>query len=175
MLSKWIYVLIGNNNTGKTTFQKRLIYHLTGYTYVRLDRNTVFEVTHEYAPKKLSKISLMSRSYQESKDEYETVENYFEKYFQAEDVCILSTHAGKVSFPEIKEIIIEGRKRKYNVGGVFWSNADTKETAEVSLFDWDERFYLENPIIEDNKMWKEQIDRLAWEFAEMLIRRAMTQ
>ena len=66
MLSKWIYVLIGNNNTGKTTFQKRLIYHLCGVTYTRLDRNTIHEINRPNSPKKLKKLSTINRSYQES-------------------------------------------------------------------------------------------------------------
>lgn len=175
MLSKWVYVLVGNNDTGKTTFQKRLIYHLTGDTYVRLDRNVTFGITHEYAPKKLNSIFFMSRSFQETKNEYKTIENYFCNYFKEKDICILSSHADDSCFQELLEIIKEARKRKYNVGGVFWSNSNTDQTAKISCFDWDERFYLENPKAEVEDRWKEQIDGLAWEFAEMLIRRAMVQ
>lgn len=175
MLSRWIYVLVGNNDTGKTSFQKRLIYHLTGYTYARLDRNVTFEITHEYAPKKLNNIFFMSRSFQETKGEYETIRKYFESYFKEEDICILSSHSDNSCFQELLDVLKEGRKRKYNVGGVFWSNANTDQTSEISCFDWDERFHLENPKVENEAKWKEQIDGLAWEFAEMLIRRAMVQ
>ena len=112
MLTKWIYILIGNNNTGKTTFQKRLVYHLTGHTYVRLDRNVDFKVVHKYAPKKLNRIFLMSRSFQETRNEYETIKKYFNEYFKTEDICILSSHAHIANIPEIKEMIGEGRERK---------------------------------------------------------------
>ena len=175
MLSRWIYVLIGNNDTGKTTFQKRLICHLTGLDYKRLDRNISFEVTHKYAPKKLNKLFLMSRSFQESKGEYQTVSRYFEEYFKADDICILSSHAQVSSMSEIEEMIYEGRKRKYNIGGVFFSNADSEETEKIAQFSWDERLYLKNPWIEKDSEWKKQIDCLAWEFSEMLIRRAILQ
>lgn len=174
MLSKWIYILIGDNDTGKSTFQKRLIYHLTGEIYSRLDRNRDFEITHEYAPKKLGRIFLMSRSYQETRGEYQAVGEYFNDCFKNQDVCILSSHATAEAIGEIKEMIKEGRKRKYNIGGVFWTNCDNDEVAAISLLDWDERFLMDNPKVEGDDVWQEQVDFLAWEFAEMLVRRAMT-
>lgn len=117
----------------------------------------------------------MSRSFQETRDEYKTVEKYFHDYFKEEDICILSSHAHEGSIAEIREMIKEGRKRKYNVGGVFWSNSNSDETSEISFLDWDERFYLDNPVAENEGKWEEQVDGLAWEFAEILIRRAMIQ
>ncbi len=172
MLSKWIYLLIGRDNTGKTTFQKRLIYHLTGLEYKRLDRNVSFDIVHKYAPKKLMTLFIMSRSFQENKNEYRTVAHYFNNYFEEEDICILSSHT---DISEIKEMISEGKKRKYNVGGVFFSNDNSKEIEEIAQLDWDERFYLENPWTENEEKWRKQIDNLAWEFAEMLIRRSTLQ
>jgi GTPase SAR1 family protein len=177
MLSKWIYVLVGNNNTGKSTFQKRLLYHLTDIDYQRLDRNLWFEIRHHHAPKKMRRLFVMGRSFQENQRDYESVEKYFERYFECADVCILSSHAHDDNVDDIKNMIIEGRKRKYNLGGVFWSNSSDEVSATISLLDWDERFYLENPVVdeEEEETWRKQIDDLAWEFAEMLIRRATVQ
>lgn len=175
MLSRWIYILIGNNNTGKTSFQRRLVDYLTGLKYQRLASNSIFEITHAYAPKKLGNIFVMSRSFQEKRDEYESVEDYFERFFHEEDICILSSHAAASDVDDIEKMIAEGKKRKYNVGGVFFSNADSSVSSGIALFHWDERFHLDNPPAEDEEVWKSQLDRLAWEFAEMLIRRAAHQ
>jgi len=117
----------------------------------------------------------MSRSFQETKSEYQSIERYFNEYFKDEDICVLSSHAHESCLSEIEEMIREGRKIKYNIGGVFFSNSDSDETKEISLLGWDERFYLQNPRVEVDEKWKEQIDNLAWEFSEMLIRRAMLQ
>ncbi len=117
----------------------------------------------------------MSRSFHETKSEYQTVARYFNEYFKEEDICVLSSHAHESSMEQIDEMINEGRKRKYNIGGVFFSNADSEETSAISLFNWDERFYLQNPWIGKEEKWKEQLDALAWDFAEMLIHRAMFQ
>ena len=177
MLSRWIYVLIGNNNTGKTTFQKRVLYHLTGFVYQRLDINRVFDITHKNAPKKLKTIFLINRSLQEQSGKDlprdNVVEGYFENRFRDASVCILSSHAIRTNIAEIEEVIKKGKERKYNIGGVFFSNASTNETAEIALLNWDEKFYLENPVVQDD--WETQVNDLAKEFSEMLIRRAAFQ
>ncbi len=175
MLSKWIYVLIGNDQTGKTTFQKRVAYHLSGETYKRLPANTLLDITHEYAPKKLNNVSLINRSFQEKKGEYKNIENYFNKYFEAADICFLSSHATSSCIAEITEIIKQAKIRKYNVGGVFFSNAENDYTQDIALLDWSERFYLENPMTNNPSKIDQQIDGLAWEFSEMLVRRAYHQ
>ena len=41
MLSYWAYILIGDNDTGKTGFQKYLVSELCGRRYKRLRRNLV--------------------------------------------------------------------------------------------------------------------------------------
>ena len=45
MQTRWLSVLIGNNDAGKTTLQKRLIRHLCGLEYTRLDTNVLFNIT----------------------------------------------------------------------------------------------------------------------------------
>ena len=175
MLSKWIYVLIGSNNTGKTTFQKRLIYHLCGVTYTRLDRNTVHDINRPNSPKKLKKLSTINRSYQESSDEYEDIKNYFDNFFQGVDICILSSHV-EGCLNDVKEMIKFGHRKKYNVGGIFLSNQDdTIDNQEIAMLNWDERFYLENPIIHEEEGWRRQIDDLAREFSDIVIARAYLQ
>lgn len=175
MLSRWIYILIGNDRTGKTTFQKMLIYHLCGYKYQRLDRNIVLDINHIYAPKRLNTLFIMSRSYQENKNEYKTIERYFNEFFTEADVCILSMHAQRHCLDDINQSIKEGQKRCYNIGGVFFTNAISEITKDIALLNWDERFLLDNPITQDSDKQVEQISSLAWEFAEMVIRRACQQ
>lgn len=175
MLSRWIYILIGNDRTGKTTFQKKLIYHLCRYQYQRLDRNLIFDINHGYAPKKFKKLFIMSRSYHENKDEYKSIERYFNDFFTEGDICILSMHAQRHYLEDIKQSIKEGKKRYYNIGGVFFTNATSEITKEIALLDWDERFLLDNPTTDNPEKQIEQINGLAWEFAEMVIRRACQQ
>lgn len=175
MLSKWIYIPIGNNNTGKTTFQKRLIYHLCGITYVRLDRNTIHDINHPNSPKKMKKLSTINRSYQESKKEYDSIKNYFDNFFKDVDVCILSSHVTDC-LDDVMKMIQYGHRRKYNIGGIFFSNQeDTIENQKIAKLKWDERFYLENPVSDNQEVWERQIDNLAKEFSDMIVARAYLQ
>lgn len=175
MLSKWIYVLIGDDQTGKTIFQKRLIYYLCGLEYERLDRNFVFNVTHPRAPKKLRTLFTINRSYQETVEDYGNVEGYFVNHFKDANICILSSHSHPPCIDNVKEMIEHGHRRKYNVGGIFWSNCNNPDTAEISLLNWDERFWIDNPVTEERERWPRQIDELARQFADMLVVRAYLQ
>lgn len=76
MLSKWAYILIGNDQTGKTTFQKALIKELCGYEISRLDVNLIHNINHPDSPRKLKTLSTMNRSYQEKIDLYGSVEEF---------------------------------------------------------------------------------------------------
>ena len=172
MLSYWLYILLGNDRTGKTTFQKRLIFQLCGVEYQRLGRNRVFEITHPRAPKKLTQLFIMSRSYQENKNEYESLDKYFSDYFQDADICILSSH---LNLDDVREMMDQAHRIKYNVGGIFWSNSDNDTSEAIARFNWDERFWMNNPSTEDEEQWNRQIDSLAKEFSELLILRAYSQ
>src|ERR1039458_4265016 len=44
MFSYWAYVLIGNDKTGKTSFQRNLVSHLCGKRYTRLPKRRYYNV-----------------------------------------------------------------------------------------------------------------------------------
>jgi hypothetical protein len=63
LLSSWLYVLIGQNDSGKTSFQRHLIDYLCDKSYDRLPRDGVFHVTHPRAPRNFATIACANRSY----------------------------------------------------------------------------------------------------------------
>ena len=68
MISSWAYILIGNNGTGKTTFQKEIIQYLCGVEEIqRLQINKVFPIRHPDAPEDFKSLFAMNRSFQEKK------------------------------------------------------------------------------------------------------------
>jgi hypothetical protein len=92
MKVKWVYILIGNNNSGKTTFQKEVVKNLTGEAYDRLTCNISPAINTAIAKSMYKDIFVMNRSFQEKLDEYKNVRTYFKKYFEEKDICILSSH-----------------------------------------------------------------------------------
>ena len=145
MLSKWAYVLIGNNDTGKTGFQRFLVSELCNRQYERLPRNLLSDITHPRMPRRVATLSTMNRSYQEKIPEYGDVANFFRSYFQEADICILSSHAHAPAIDQLRETIRELRLRAYNVAAVFFSNGYNADAAEISILDWDDRLWLDNP------------------------------
>jgi bifunctional ADP-heptose synthase (sugar kinase/adenylyltransferase) len=174
MLSRWVYILVGEDNTGKTTLQKRLIYHLCGIDVIRLDRNKTYIITHPDAPERLKTLFVISRSFQETRTDYSSIENYFKNHFKEADVCILSSHAIDC-LTDIRQMIEESRTRKYNVGVVFWSNCETSENDEIALLPWSEVFRFDNQHTDNQEVWEAQIDELAQQFTELIVRRSLTQ
>ena len=175
MLSYWAYILIGNNNTGKTTFQKRLVSLLCDREYKRLPRNRRREIKHGRMPRGIATLSTMSRSYQEYSETYGDIENFFQEFFAEADICILASHAHGTGIDHVKEMIRQLRLRNYNVAGVFFSNGYNDDARQISLLDWDERLYLHNPHADSSEVIEKQIARLAQEFTNMLIGRAALQ
>lgn len=157
--------------TGKTSFQKHLIFELCDTQYERLPSNQIFNITHPRMPRGVARLSTMGRSYQEI-ESYGNVANYFQNYFKIADVCILSSHTQMVA--DVREMINELRIRAYNVAAVFFSNGYNDDAEEISLLDWDERLWLDNPVV-DKKAIQSQIERLAKEFAQLLVARATQQ
>ena len=174
MLSYWAYILIGNNDTGKTGFQKYVVSELCDQRYQRLPRNLVSEIVHPRMPRGVATLSTMSRSYQEIAD-YENVANFFREYFKEAEICILSSHVHNPAIDNLREMIHELRLRVYNVAAVFFSNGFNADAAEISLLDWDERLWLDNPPADSNAEIQTQIERLAKEFVQLLIARAAHQ
>lgn len=70
-------------------------------------------------------------------------------------------------------MILDLRLRTYNVAAVFFSNGYDDDAKQISLLDWDERLYIENPHGENDKEIQAQLTRLATEFSYMLIARAI--
>lgn len=176
MLSSWAYILVGDNNTGKTSFQRYLVEALCGQSYARLPRNVVKPITHPRAPKKLEDLFTANRSYQEKIDEYKSIENYLNKFFRDADVCVLSSHAHGNAITEIKAMFKGLTLRGYNVGGIFWSNAfGGAEKIISSDIPWQERFWIENPPQKDLNKAQAQIRAQAFEFSEILMARAYCQ
>jgi hypothetical protein len=175
MFSRWAYILIGNNDTGKTGFQRELISHLCGQRYARLPRNIVSNITHPRAPKAFATIFTSNRSFQEKLSEYKSVDYYFRHFFRDAEICILSSHAHGDSAKQIAEMIRNLKRRCYNVAGVFWSNAFDDGAQEITLLPWTEVLWVENPTLTDPTQIAAQIDQIAKHFSEFLIARANVQ
>lgn len=170
MISRWAYILIGNGSTGKTTFQKEIIRYLCGGDEIqKLQVNKVFPITHLNAPSDFKKLSAMNRSFQEKRGVYESLELFFKNHFSNADICFLSSHLNR---EEIQGMINELHFRSYNVGAIFLSNVSQVATGEMSVLNWDERFYLMNPEVEN---WQEQITGIARRFGDMVLLRAIHQ
>lgn len=172
MLSRWAYVLIGNNDTGKTSFQKHLVYDLSGLEYKKLTSNLVTDITHPRMPRGVAKLFTMNRSYQEKIGEYVDVSGFFSDHFKSEDICILASHTGGPSIDHLRDIIDGLHSRVYNVAGVFFSNGFNRDAKKIALLDWDERLWLKNPPADSDEEIQSQLARLAREFSQMLIARA---
>ena len=121
--SRQLFILIGDDRTGKTTFQKLLIEKICGQTYERLPTNLRFDISHPEIKRKYQNISFGNRSYQEKIGEYGTVDEYFQNHFSQADISIISSH---LDIGHITEMITNGRQRFYNVTGIFFSNSKTK-------------------------------------------------
>jgi len=113
----------------------------------------------------------MNRSYQENLAEYKSVERYFEKYFKDAHICILSSHTTNPAIDHLRDMIRALRFRANNVAAVFFSNGYDDNAKQISLLDWDERFWLDNPVVESEERIQAQIARLANEFVHVLVAR----
>ena len=149
--------------------QKRVIKHLCGVNYSRLDTNVVIDVTNLDAPRRLATLFTANRSFQEKKDEYKTVKEYFSNYFIEASVAIISSHSHSAIL-EIDEMIKEGKNRFYNVVAVFFSNSIDAEVKDISSsLNWDERVYLENPFAESAQDIENNINSASAYLADLII------
>ena len=132
MFSYWAYILIGNNKTGKTSFQRYLVSELCNQQYQRLPKNLVTDITHPRMPRGVATLSTMSRSYQEV-PKYDDVADFFWNDFKQADICILSSHTRKPAIDQLRVMIEQLRLRTYNVAAVFFSNGYNNRNAyEIS-------------------------------------------
>jgi hypothetical protein len=165
MLVKKAFILIGDDKTGKTTFQKYLIWHLCKEWYARLDVNLINKIIHRDSPEKLKTLFTSNRSLQEKMDVYKSIPEYFQNHFKDADICVLSSHVGSIE--NIEEMIYQLRLRYYNVNAVFFSNHLDTSTASISTLSWDERIFIKNP--NNPNGWENQIDNQANNFSNMII------
>lgn len=159
--SKQLFILIGNDRTGKTTLQKLLIEKICGYASKKLSTNKLFDIIHPEIKIKYQTISFGNRSYQEKRNDYGTVDEYFQNHFQQADISFISSHLLEA---DIRQMINNGRQRFYNVAGIFLTNSIESNQAgnsQISLLDWNERFIIENPTTEDNNQIDKQLNSIA--------------
>lgn len=191
--SKWMFLLIGDNETGKTTIQKALIELLNGGVYDRLPSNQAYDVTHPCFLKKCRRFFVGGRSYQEllTKDEntnkgentYTSVEQYFERRIDPAvlptipavppnvDLGFIASHLDGIV---IDEMIRHAHRRFWNVGGIFLTNslaANPQVNAAISELPWDERWVAENAPSYDSGTQNRQLRRVAEAIVQLLIER----
>lgn len=172
MIAKLAYILIGDNDTGKTNFQKYLIWHLCHEDkFNKLNTNLIHEIKHRDSPRKLKTLFTMNRSIQEKMtDTYLTIDNYFQTFFKDADVCILSSHSHNPCINDIRKIVEYLNKRYYNTSVVFFSNHLNSNTQEISQLQWQERILIKNPP--NTEGWENQINDGAKYLAETIIKKA---
>jgi len=180
MFSYCAYVLIGNDKIGKTSFQKYLIEYLCEIQYKKLPRNLRSDISHGKMIREIKTLFTMNRSYQEQLDKVKTVSSFFSDHFYSGDICILSSHADGNSESDLIDFVKELKSRAYNVAAVFFSNDFGNDAQKISLLDWDERLWIENPPIEisseeDESKIQAHLKLKAIEFADMLIVRTSYQ
>ena len=169
MIKKTAYILIGDDLTGKTTFQKYLIFYLCNIDkFTKLNTNLIHNIVHLESPRKLKTLFTINRSIQEKMNDYESVENYFDNYFRDADICVLSSHSHGQCIREIEKMIEILKSKYYNVEAVFFSNHLNQSTSEISKLNWDSRTMIENPNNEEN--WENQIEKGAIRFVDLIIR-----
>lgn len=181
MFSYWIYLLVGVNRTGKTSFQRHLVNYLCDENRTNVKGHWDVNLR---APRRTLSLFVANRSYQEvAKGEHGSVERYFSsEIFSGKlrpNVVILSTHSDNVSMPDINEILISARRRCFNVAGVFFSNDTGAKQHEILTLNWDERLWVENPLVRESDLQKEKIDKQlkdrAIRFGDLLIHRSKCQ
>ena len=169
--SKFIFILIGDDKSGKTTIQKLLIDKICGVEYLTLPTNKHFQITHPEIKRKFREISFANRSYQEKIDTYGSIENYFTNHFAPADICFISSH---LILNDIEQMIFQSRLRYFNVYGVFWSNSIESNgtlNSQISNLHWDERLVIDNPITTDINLMYKQLNTIADSFLTLIINR----
>lgn len=169
--SKMLFILIGDDRTGKTTLQKLIIERLCGFRYTTLKVNLGFDITHPEIKRKYLKASFGNRSYQEKQHIYKSIDEYFSDHFNPADIAFISSHLNP---SDVEQMIRNSKEQFYNVTGVFFSNSiDTNRilNAQISVLNWDERLVIENDIVEDDDAIAMQLITAADSFIYFLVNR----
>ena len=99
---KKVYILLGDDKSGKTTFQKYLIEELLGIKYSRMQSDLVLDVRHTKC--KYPYIYFIGRSIQERNKVHENIEKHVNQVMQCEDTCFfLSSHI--VVYDDIRKLV----------------------------------------------------------------------
>jgi len=172
LMIRQLYILIGNDRTGKTTLQKKIIKRLTGENHdTKLHVNKLFDMDFVDGIGRKLTLFTANRSYQEKRADYGTIENYFNSHFRDASVAILSSHSSGARM-QIQEMIARGHRRFYQVTGVFFSNAVNDEVRDISeLPEWDERLFLENPVASAPDAIEANIEAIAVDFEHEIRRK----
>ena len=170
--SKLLFILIGDDRTGKTTFQKLLIDKICKKgVYGRLPVNLRFDIKHPEIKRKYQTIFFANRSYQENKENYGSVDDYFKNDFKSADIAIISSH---LNITDIADMLRNGRENFYNVVGVFFRNSiqnDRPRNSQISILDWNERLIIENRFTEDEQSINKQLENCVENFVIFLANR----
>lgn len=167
---KWVFILLGDNDTGKTTFQKLLIEILFRHWYLKLPSNQSYPIKNS-SFRNLETIFIMGRSFQEKYNDSE-IDNFFANDFEKSDICILSSHMNDVKRNcngIITRMINKSHEKKYNVCAVFFSNAKYGNKGVFQL-PWDKRINLINRRKTTKEEIKIELKGLAEEFSGMLLK-----
>ena len=178
--SKWLVVLIGNNETGKTRVNKKLVKLLAELEYLSLPSNQLYDLSHANFLKKHEKFFVGGRSYQElvgkgtDKNKiYNSISEYFELFLSSDDASIsfISSH---LKTNDLSEILTQAHRNYYNVCGVFFTNSTSSKpivNQDISQLIWDERLIAINPRCEDEDQIELQLGSIADSIVQLLIER----
>lgn len=180
--SKWLFIFLGNDASGKTTIQKILVGLLAGREYDRLPSNTTHVITCERIVRKFRKMFVAGRSYQEltkakreKPDDFTSVEEYFQIFDQAGADVDLAFMASHLDPADIEMMVEQAHRRFCNVCGIFLSNSiewQTSVNADISArLWWDERWLAENALADDEQIRADQLRRVATTLLQMLTER----
>jgi hypothetical protein len=168
MLSRWVYLLIGDNNTGKTTFQRKLVEHLCSHSRKKLESNRSYEISPNFKTDGLKSIHILGRSFQE-REATRDIDRYFCTLFPHEDLSILSSHS---IYNDIIRVIENCHNNFYNVCAIFFSNSAKQYTGGITHIRFQDMLFLKNDPLDKKELIEEQLSTLAKEFSSLLIARS---
>ncbi|PJZ23960.1 hypothetical protein CH352_00890 [Leptospira hartskeerlii] len=170
MKRKYCYILVGNGDVGKTTFQKYFLEIIAGKSYERLSTGYIHDISLKSSLKNYENIFVLGRSWQEINKRFKNASEIFNRTEAGvkPEIAILSSH---IILQDILALINEAKLNLYNCICVVFSNA--YEKSEIKFKDilelpWTEVFQIENPIVEDES-WKENLFREAIEFSSYIL------
>ncbi|TGM97301.1 hypothetical protein [Leptospira dzoumogneensis] len=170
MRRKYSYILLGNGDIGKTTFQKYLLEIVAGKSYTKLSTGRVHSICLRSGLKNYEKIFVLGRSWQEIKERFRKVADLFTRSEGGDesDIAILSSH---LVAQDIMDIINEAKLNLYKCIGVVFSNAYEKSETkfkDILELPWTEIVRIENPTVQDES-WKENLFNEAIEFSNYIL------